>query len=219
MTIPLLINSLLFAGLIWYAYNWIGKSSLYLMSKLPDWLDWLSYLLWPLFIGVSLLVVFFGFSLVANLLAAPFNGLLAEMVEKELSGQVLEGDWKQLLRDILPSLWSELRKMLYFLLRALPLGLLFVIPLANLAAPFLWAAFSAWMMTIQYADYPMANHQLFFRQQRRLLAKRRFLALGFGSGVMLLTMIPVLNFFVMPAAVAGATALWVKELNHTTDTL
>jgi CysZ protein len=39
------------------------------------------------------------------------------------------------------------------------------------------------------------------------------LAWGFGGLVMLCTMIPVVNFFVMPAAVAGATLIWVRE-NH-----
>ena len=33
-----------------------------------------------------------------------------------------------------------------------------------------------------------------------------------GSGLTLLMLVPVLNFLAMPAAVAGATALWVKEI-------
>jgi len=38
------------------------------------------------------------------------------------------------------------------------------------------------------------------------------LALGFGSGVTVLTMIPVLNFVAMPAAVIGGTLLWSEQL-------
>lgn len=211
VAIPLTINFALFAGLIWFALSWIEKSSTFLMSKLPGWLDWLSYLVWPLFIILSLLFVFYGFSIVANLIAAPFNGLLAEAVENHLRGEPIKGNWQQVLLDVLPAIWSEIRKLLYFLLRAIPLGLLFLIPVVNIAAPFLWAVFGVWMLAIQYADYPMANHQLFFREQRKRLAGRRMLALGFGSGVLLFTLIPVLNFAVMPAAVAGATAMWVKE--------
>jgi len=113
-----------------------------------------------------------------------------------------------------PSLVSELRKLLYFLLRALPLGLLFLIPGVNLAAPFLWALFSAWMLVIEYIDYPMANHLLHFSTQRRLLRSRRLLSYGFGGGSLLLTMIPLLNFLAMPVSVAGATALWVGELKE-----
>lgn len=211
VAIPLGVNIALFAGLIWFAFSWIDKSTTFFMSKLPGWLDWLSYLVWPLFIALSLLFIFYGFSIVANLIAAPFNGLLAEAVENYLRSEPLKGNWQQVIRDILPALWSEVRKLLYFLLRAIPLGILFLIPVINIAAPFIWGAFSAWLLAIQYADYPMANHQLFFKEQRKRLAGRRLLALGFGSGVLLFTLIPVLNFAVMPAAVAGATAMWVKE--------
>jgi CysZ protein len=46
---------------------------------------------------------------------------------------------------------------------------------------------------------------------KRSLSEQRLLHLGFGGGVSLLLMIPVVNFFVMPIAVAGATALYVSE--------
>lgn len=208
---PLLINVLLFGGLIGLAYGWVDDSSRYLVAKLPDWLHWLSYLVIPVFVLTSLVVIFYGFSIVANLIAAPFNGMLAEAVECHLTGRRLEGGWRQLLRDVLPSILSELRKLLYFALRALPLLVLLLVPLVNVAASVLWVLFSAWMMTVQYVDFPMANHGLFFKVQRARLRKRPLLAWSFGGLVMLATLVPVLNFFVMPAAVAGATVLWVRE--------
>ncbi|HEB96754.1 MAG TPA: sulfate transporter CysZ, partial [Sedimenticola thiotaurini] len=110
--------------------------------------------------------------------------------------------------EILPALLMELRKLFYFLLRAIPLLILFLIPVVNVAAPFLWFAFSAWFLTIEYMDYPMGNHGLRLRQQFAELRRARLTALGFGSALMLLMMVPVLNFAAMPAAVAGATALW-----------
>lgn len=211
VVMPLLINVLLFGGLIGLAYGWVDDSSRYLVAKLPDWLHWLSYLVIPVFVLTSLVVIFYGFSIVANLIAAPFNGMLAEAVECHLTGRRLEGDWRQLLRDVLPSILSELRKLLYFALRALPLLVLLLVPLVNVAASVFWVLFSAWMMTVQYMDFPMANHGLFFKDQRARLRKRPLLAWSFGGLVMLATLVPVVNFFVMPAAVAGATALWVRE--------
>ena len=40
------------------------------------------------------------------------------------------------------------------------------------------------------------------------------LALGFGAGLMLMTLVPVLNFLAMPVGVTGATALWVERLKN-----
>jgi CysZ protein len=218
VAMPLLISTLLFSMAIYAGYYWLGVLMDWLLGYLPGWLDWLRYLLMPLFVLTALLLVFYSFTILTNLIAAPFNGLLAEAVEKHLTGQPLDevGGWQELLKDILPSLFSELRKLLYFLLRAIPLGILFLVPGLNLAAPFLWGLFSAWMLAVEYADYPMGNHQLHFAAQRQRLRHRRLLSLGFGGGSLLMTLIPVANFFAMPASVAGATAMWVRE--HREDT-
>ncbi len=208
---PLLINVLLFGGLIWWAYGWVGDASVYLGNLLPEWLQWLQYIVLPVFLLTVLVIMFFSFSILANLLAAPFNGLLAEAVECHLTGRTLDSGWRQVLADVVPSLWSELRKLLYFALRALPLLVLMLVPVVNVAASLLWLLFGAWMMTVQYIDYPMANHRLFFVEQRSRLRQRPLLAWSFGGAVMLCTMVPLVNFFVMPAAVAGATAIWVRE--------
>ena len=89
--------------------------------------------------------------------------------------------------------------------------LLFLIPGLQIIAPFLWLAFSAWFLSLEYMDYPMGNHGLDFRAQLGALKKNRLTALGFGGGLTLLMMIPVLNFAAMPAAVAGATAMWCGQ--------
>ena len=219
VAVPLLVSTVLFSAAIYAGVHWLEVLLTWLTGYLPSWLEWLRYLLWPLFVLTAVLLVFYTFSLLTNLVAAPFNGLLAEAVEKHLTGQPLEevGGWKELLKDIIPSLLSELRKLLYFVLRAIPLGLLFLIPGINLAAPFLWGLFSAWMLAIEYADYPMGNHMLRFPEQRKRLRGRRMLSLGFGGGSLLMTMIPVVNFFAMPASVAGATAMWVREHRETTS--
>ena len=216
VAIPLLISVVIFTTAILVGIHWLENLLAWLLGWLPSWLDWLRYLLWPLFALTGVLLVFYTFSLLTNLIAAPFNGLLAEAVERHLDGRPLQeaGGWQALLKDILPSLFSELRKLLYFALRALPLGLLFLIPPVNLAAPFLWALFSAWMLAIEYMDYPMANHLLHFAEQRKRLRGRRLLAWGFGGASLLMTMIPVVNFLAMPASVAGATAMWVREFKQ-----
>jgi CysZ protein len=212
VAVPLLISTLCFAGALYGLGYWLELLLDNWLGRLPEWLDWLRYLLWPLFALTAVLLVFYSFSLLTNLVAAPFNGMLAEAVEQHLTGQPIDtGGWRALAKDIVPSLLSELRKLLYFALRALPLGLLFLIPVVNMAAPVLWGLFSAWMLAIEYLDYPLANHGLHFATQRAMLRKRRVLAYGFGGSTLLLTLIPLVNFIAMPAAVAGATALWVGE--------
>lgn len=208
--IPLSINTALFALLGWYLYRQLDA---FIDWLLPTWLGWLNWLLWPIFGLTALLIAFYTFTLTANLIAAPFNGLLAEKVEAHLAGGDVEaaGGWSKLLRDFLPALLGELRKLAYLMLRAVPLLALFLIPGVNLIAPFLWLLFSAWALALEYADYPMGNHRLAFPQQIRRLRERRLTALGFGGATLLLSLVPVLNFVAVPAGVAGATAMWVEQ--------
>jgi len=117
------------------------------------------------------------------------------------------------------SVLSQLRKLVYILLWSVGLLLISLIPVINFVAPFLWVIFGSWLLSLEYLDYPMGNHELDFKHEKQILAARKGLALGFGGSVMALTSIPLLNFIVMPVAVAGATILWVEQLEHESQSL
>ena len=87
--IPLLINILIFAGLIWLSADKFGGFIDWMTPTLPDWLLWLTWLLWLIFGLVAFIVLFFGFSILANLIGAPFNSYLSAAIEKYLTGQPL----------------------------------------------------------------------------------------------------------------------------------
>ena len=209
---PLLINILIFAGLIWLSADRFGGFIDWMTPSLPDWLLWLTWLLWLVFGLMAFIVLFFGFSILANLVGAPFNSYLAGAVERYLTGQALPETGKSLWQDVVEALLGELKKILYYLLWAIPLVIINFIPGINLLAPVLWAVFGAWMLSLEYTDYPLGNYGLTFPAIRRKISEHRMLSLGFGGAVMLATLIPLFNFLVMPVAVAGATALRVEQI-------
>ncbi|MFV3016186.1 sulfate transporter CysZ, partial [Pseudomonas sp. KHB2.9] len=84
--LPLAINLVLFVGLIYFAGHQFSLWVDALMPTLPGWLSFLSYILWPLFVVLVVLMVFFTFTMLANVIAAPFNGFLAEKVEVVVRG-------------------------------------------------------------------------------------------------------------------------------------
>jgi len=213
--VPLIINIVIFATGLWFGLEWFEQ---FLECVLPAWLAWAEYILWPLFAISYLLIVFYLFALLANIIAAPFNGLLAEKVELYLCNDTLlqeNTSFKKIIKDLPHMMGSEIYKLIYFLLRALPLLILFVIPGINVVAPFVWFAFSAWMLSLEYLDYPLGNHDILFKQTRSLVKTQRIKCLGFGGIISAFTMIPIVNFFVMPVAVAGATAFYVDTFKGT----
>lgn len=209
--IPLAINLLLFGGGLWWGgsalADWIDRQ----IAALPDWLHWLHWLIVPVLVVAAALVLFYGFSVLANLLGAPFNSLLAERVEDLLHPGRVRPAGRSLLGEASAAIGGAVRALVYFVACALPLLVLLFIPGLNAAFPFVWLAFSAWMLALQYLDYPMGNHGLNFAEQRRRHAGNRRLVFGFGAGVLLLTLVPGLNFLAMPAGVIGATLLWAEN--------
>jgi len=218
VVVPLVVNVVLFGLALWGLYFWLGQVLQWAESKLPAFLHFLGFLLIPLFVVAAALFVFFCFALLANLIAAPFNGLLAEAVERRLRrarGETVsmpESDWHSLIGDAGASIVSELGKLAYFLPRALALALLGLFPPFTPIATPLWLLFSAWMMALSYLDYPMGNHGVGFAEQRRRLRGRRLTCIGFGVMASVGIVVPLANLIVMPAAVAGATKLWLERI-------
>lgn len=210
--LPLLVNTIILGGLSYLSLSWIGEWINKIVAWLPEWLSFLSWLLWPLAVILVLAIIMYVFSSIANLIAAPFNGLLAEKLEEHLTGQEVSGreTIAQAIASFPRSIGREFSKVFYYLGFALLtlVASFFISPLA----PLLWFCLNAWMMAVEYCDYPMDNHKLKFKDARARIASQRGTSFSFGALVMLGTMIPILNLFIMPAAVCGGTLMWVERL-------
>lgn len=213
--IPLLINIIIFSTGLWFAINQFDIFIDWALADLPSWLSWLEWILWPLFALTFYGLVFFTFSIIANILAAPFNGPLAAAVERHLTNNQDINTNKTFSQEIKDTLINELVKLKHSLYLMMPLIFLslisFAFPLISPLVAVLWMVYTVWVLTLEYADFPMANHGTSFSQIREILASKRLLSLGFGSMVMLATLIPLVNFLVMPIAVAGATKMYIEE--------
>jgi len=212
---PLLINTVLFASLIWFGYERFSPLVDYMMSGIPAIFNFLRWIIWIIISTFTAIFIFFTFTPIANIVAAPFNALLSEKIEIKLTGKTIgvNSSFMKMARD---SFLSQIRKLVYIIFWSAVLLLISLIPLVNFAAPFLWVIFGSWLLSLEYLDYPMGNHDLEFSTQKQILAQRRGLALGYGGSVMILTSIPLINFIVMPVAVAGATLLYVEQLETNT---
>ena len=219
--IPLIINVVVIIAL--FVSGTMGMSALLdsWLAGLPAWLEWLKTLLWVVLAIGLLLLLCFSFTLLANLIAAPFNGWLAAKVEAHLTGVEPESGLS-MTQEAIQSIRGELGKLWFLASRAALLGivslLLFWIPVVNAILPLLWFAFGAYMLALEYMDHPMANHGMEFKAKRQLLAEHRMLSLSFGGMATLFTAIPLVNLVIMPAAVAGATQAWVERLRPEANT-
>jgi CysZ protein len=220
LLIPLFVNTLIFSAGIFLGIQQFNNLLEWLLPGNESW--WIEYakvFLWIIFSICVLLISFYTFSLIANLIAAPFNGLLSEKVEKLLTGGEISqtGGVFGIIKGIPASVMSELRKFLYFAGLGGMLFIFSLMPGVNVIAPFLWLVYSSWALSLEYISYPMENHNILFSYARKKIKPVRLLALGFGSAIIVANLIPFINFFVMPAAVAGATIIWKERLREKSD--
>ena len=206
IVIPILINIVLYSIALVLGYFYVDEL---IKQFIPLWLHWLSWLLWPLFFVSFMMIGFFTFTVVANLLAAPFYGQLSAKTLAIITGQPVAS----VEQPIAKVMAAELKRSLYFITRSLPLLILSFIPAFNVIAPVLWAVFGAWCMALEYMAYPLENAGILFADQQQLLKKVRLGALSFGGVTVMGLTIPLLNIIVAPVAVIGAT-LYVHALQQ-----
>ncbi len=198
IVIPVLINVVLYSVALMLGYYYLTDL---IEQFIPGWLHWLSWVLWPLFFISFFIAGFFTFTVLANLLAAPFYGKLSAKTLMLINGQVKEIEEQPLLKVMS----AELKRAGYLLSRALPLLVLSFIPGVNVLAPFLWTLFGAWGMSLEYMAYPLENAGVLFPEQKQLVKSIRLGALSFGGLAAMGLTIPLINIIIAPVAVIGAT--------------
>ncbi|MGR9100492.1 MAG: sulfate transporter CysZ [Gammaproteobacteria bacterium] len=207
LVIPVMVNVILFTTAFVLGILYV---SILIEGFIPDWLDWLRWLIWPLFLLSFFMVGFFTFTMLANVLAAPFYGRLSAKTMTLLTGKQTPRIYEQ---PFSKSIFSELKRLGYLTTRALPLLLVFMIPGVNLLASVLWALFGAWSMVLEYMAYPLENEGLLFTEQRGLIKRIRIGTLGFGGIAIAGLTIPIVNILIPPAAVIGAT-IFIHEIKN-----
>lgn len=210
--VPVLINFILFFGAFFLFRHFMAEFNAWLIHHLPTWLSWLTYFLWLLFFLCFFILFVYTFITLANLIAAPFYSLLSEKIENYLTGNTtLSLSFIETIKDTPRIVGRQLAILAYYLLWAILLFILFFIPVIQSITPILWFLFHAWFLALTYIDYPTDNHRIPLKEVRLWLKQNRFTSLGFGMGVLVCSMVPILNLFAIPAAVAGATKYWVMN--------
>lgn len=205
--LPLLIAFAIIGTGLTFAFGYVSDLTRYLVAMLPNWLGFLDLVLAPLLYLLALLIGAWLLGLLAVLVASPFLGDLSIEVER-LRYPDAPAHPPDFWRGVGGALRREARKLGYHLPRLLVVFVVTLIPVVNALAPIIWFVFGAWTMAVQFADYPAENRGLPFAHTVAALKRKRATALAFGACATLALAIPLANFLLIPAAVAGGTLLW-----------
>ncbi len=215
---PILITLLLLVGVLVGAWN-LEDDLVALMWAPPAGEGvgaWLLGTLHGLLRAVVLLLLWaFGIIavvLLTNVVAAPFNDLLSEEVERIVTGQPGPPfSFATLMRDSGRTVLIEVFKLVIYLVVMTPMFLISFIPVVG---PIVYAVvgflFTTLYFAVDYVDWPASRRKLDVTFRFGLLREHFLPMLGFGTGVWLFLFIPLVNLLFMPAAVAGGTLLFLE---------
>jgi CysZ protein len=140
-----------------------------------------------------------------KLLGLPFNRAIVARADLALRGRPPTAEDTGIVR----ALFDEVLKLAILLAGLAVLAVIWVVGFCGLPLypPLAWAWTATWVF-FDYLDYPVGLHGGGWKELRALA--RPGLVAGFGGPASLLLLVPVVNFLVVPAAVAGAAALHAK---------
>jgi CysZ protein len=219
--LPFLLNIVLFViGIpmaIWFGSDWIG-------GLIPDFgwvagpLRILAQLLVAIVIGISAL---FLFTAVGSAIAAPFNGLLAEGIERyrsQQSGAINPAENRDTPAGFVTSIVMAFARFGIFLVFYPFILALQLIPVAG---PVLYAVcaflYGTFVLSFDFTDPIFERHGVRFRQRIGFLLQHKAMYLGFGSVSVVLMFVPFANLLLMPVCVAGGTLLYLEQIERERD--
>lgn len=209
--IPFSINLGVFSLTIFYGLGFFFDLASRYVPQGDAWYWFLlNYLLMAVAILVTLVLVFFTFTVVGSLIASPFNDILSERTEELLTGKTSDEPFvlKTFFTDSAQVLLVESKKIGVFLIGMLLLFSLNILPIiGSLLFSILSVAWTVFFLVIEFTGYVFSRKRLAFRQQRHIIFKEFSLMAGFGIGVFCVLAIPFFQFFAIPLGVVGATLL------------
>jgi CysZ protein len=165
-----------------------------------------------LFVVIFVLATAYVLYVASCLLAtAPFAGVLSERAEHAHTGTAVPAQtWRQIAALSVRGLGQAILGVLLYLAIAVPLFILQWV--APVLAPFIWIAGvvqAALFFAFDAFNEPLHRRGASFGGKWRFIGTHLAESIGFGTGVALLMMVPLLSVIVTPVAIVGGTLLYL----------
>ena len=210
---PALISLVLLAAIIALAFDLSASWTAALLDFGPSWLmAWLMPVIKVVLLLLFLAAGYFAFFAVATLVSSPFNEILSEHVEAELTGrEAPKFSWTVFARDLVLGIAHASRRLLGYLLIVIALlAVGFFVPVVGpLASVIIGAVVTIRSAAYDALDAVWARKGWRYREKMEYLRKYRARTLGLGLAVTLLLVVPIVNALALPLGAVAATRLYL----------
>jgi len=167
------------------------------------YVDALAWLVWLFSFVLALIAGVLGYTALGTIAAAPWLDQLCIIVER-LDGKSTVLPRQSWWQTVITSIWNILMPLLGFLPWALLALLLLLIPVVGaMPASLILTYAGIRLLSFEFMDAPASRRGWKWKERKEELNRNRWFYFGFSGLASLLIVIPVLNLFVLPAAVIG----------------
>ncbi len=213
--VPFILNIIILSGLYYVSYIFI-KPWLYGFIDGSGWIfSFIRAVLAPLLMIVLAIITVLLYSIVGNIVTAPFNDFLSYSIEvREANIKFDEPfSFKVLIADIVRMTLNIIKMLGMLILINLVLFILNFIPLlGNIIYTVLGFMASTFFLGFQFFDFPLERRRFDFKQKLKIAWRFKFMTMGLGTGFMVVTLIPILGFLGLNMATMGATVLFLDHM-------
>jgi CysZ protein len=203
LVLPGLISLLYFPLIIWFCVVFMDDTAAYLRDQwLPTWLQY-PLVVWVLAAAVWLGVLYYGFTFYRNVIMIVFSpvlGIVSERTEKSLTNKDPANNsqatvWRGMKRGIKMSLASLALSLLAF---AGCWALLLIPVVGGLLLAVCLPASQMFFAGQGFIDPTLERKSYGVRDSLKFCWEKRMRTIGVGAGFTLLTLVPIVGWFVAP---------------------
>jgi CysZ protein len=162
---------------------------------------------------IGVIAFLYTFKFVFLIVCSPFLGLLSEKAEEKYLGTQYPFSTAQLIKDVIRGIIISTRNALVQLFFILLLLVLSIIPIVNLAVPFLFLFVDCFYFGFGMIDYNNERHKIPSGKSISIIRNYRMLTVGNGLGLYLILLIPIVGWIIGPGlSVVAAMFSWDKHI-------
>jgi CysZ protein len=214
LVMPALVTLVLVVGVVLGTIALVDPLVAWAAAHVPSWLEgivsWILRIVVIVGVGMAAIVVFVG---VAGMIAGPFNEMLSEAVEEELTGK--QGPpfaFGAFVRDALVGIAHALRRLATSLVWLVLLFALGFVPVVGTIAAFVIGLYlAASGCAYDCYDAVLARRGMAYRDKQAFLAARRQRSMGLGAAVAGMLFVPGLNLIALGVGATAATLAITRE--------
>lgn len=216
LLLPGLINLILIALTIWFAFAVGDALSAWIMSTMPEledgfWQGTLSFIM----SFIVRIILFFIYALIYKnvvlIFMSPVMALLSEKVEQLATGKEYPFKMKQFVKDVWRGVRIALKNLIIELTIIVCLMLMTFIPILGWVAPFFIFIIQSYFYGYSMMDYTNERKKWTMRESSAYIYKNKWLAMTNGAVFYCILIIPFVGWIFAPCyGVIAATLAMLK---------